>query len=371
MQEASAEFLTILRESHVVACRADLYIGGKLTVRDLHIIGGSVTASRKNNVRRTCDMTVALDPWLDLPEIDIYWSRIQLYYGIEVQPGKPEMLPVGRFRVNDFGRARRGVVDVTGTSFESFVIDDKFPMPRKPRTGVSTIATITTLIRETMGPTYPVRVIATKDKNVVMTAPWERERWEAITMLADSIMAEVYCDPIGVFVIADKPNFAKIASASPVWRVNEGEDGVLVSVAVKRTRDSVYNSVIAFQSNTAEGKAPVWAEVRDMDKYSKTYWNGPFGHVPRFYANPNFRTKAQCESAARGMLAESIAEKRTVSFTSVPNPALEPGDIVRISMLDGTMENHVIDQLNMPLALGEWSVETKTSKDDIQTEESK
>jgi len=377
VQTVSKEFLLTLRESHVVACRADLYLGTEfgvknetLAIRDLHIIEGSVTASRKDNVRRTCDLTIALDPWLDLPEVDIYRGRIQLYYGIEAQPGNPEMLPMGRFRVNDFGRANRGVVTISGTSYESFLIDDRFFQPRKPPLGVSTIAAIKVLIGESV-PGAKVIVTATKDKNTVMTSPWARERWEAVTVLAESIAAEVYCDPEGSFVIANKPNFSGLASATAVWAVNEGPDGVLVSLDTKRTIDSVYNAVVAFQSNTDTGITPVWASVVDTFERSKTYWNGPFGHVPRFYSNPNFRTRDQCLSAARGMLAESIAEKRSVDFSMVPNPALEPGDIVRISMLDGTSENHVIDQLTMSLSTGAWSATTKTSKNDIQEEESK
>lgn len=368
MQYVTDGFLTILRESHTAVCRADLYNGNTLAVSDLYVSAGNVTASRKENIRRTCDLTITVESWMDLPDIDIYWSRIQLYYGVETRPGQPDMLPIGKFRINEFGRTSRNSIAISGTSFENFVSDDRFFQPRKPPLNVSTVAAIKALITESI-PNAQFRVLATQDKKLVMTAPWARERWDAITTLAESINAEVYCDPTGVFVIANKPNYANIASAHPVWLVSEGDDGVLVSLSVKRTRDSVYNGVVAFQSGVDNNVAPVWASVVDTNVYSKTYWSGPFGHVPRFYSNPNFRTTAQCLSAAKGMLAESIAEKRSVDFTSLPNPALEPGDVVQISMLDGTFENHLIDTLTMPLALGAWSATTKTSKEDIPVDE--
>jgi Domain of unknown function (DUF5047) len=357
-------FLEMFRYSYTAVSTLDLYTGTTLVRKDVSITGGTVSAARKSNARRTFDAVIALNDWEDLP-IDTFSTRVKVNVGLEVLPGVRQTVPQGTFRVESVSRARRGEISLSGTSLEAYVIDDRFFTPRTPTKGNGTILSIKTLILESL-PDTVFLVTATMDKVVGMTAPWERERWEAVTALADSINAEVYCGADGRFVIADKPDFAVI-NQNPVWRVNAGPDGVLVTENVSETRDKVYNAVVASGQSSDQDVPPVWDVVTDNNPNSRTYWGGPFGHVPRFYANPNFTTKAQCTSAATNMLAESVAENREVDFSMAPNPALEPGDVIQLSMLDGTVENHTISELSIPLGLGPYTAKTLASKVEIQS----
>lgn len=359
MQTIDDQFLEMLRYSHTAVTTIDLYDGLELVQADIPISGGNVSAVRKDNVRRTFSASISLRDWENLP-VSTYSSRVQVWMGMEVTPGVSQTLSQGFFRVDDLSRQRLKQIDISGSSFEAYIVDDRFFTPRTPPRGASTVMTIKSLILESI-PTAVFLTTATQDKVVGMTAPWERERWEAITSLADSINAEVYCDPNGVFVIADKTEFV-IAEQVPVWQVDVGASGVLVAETVTQTRDRVYNGVVASGQSSDQDVPPVWDVVTDNDPASKTYWGGPFGHVPRFYSNPNFTTKDQCTKAATNMLAEAIAGNRTVDFTMLPNPALEPGDIIQLTMLDGSLENHVIDSLNMPLGLGAWQAKTLSTK---------
>lgn len=362
MLSTDAIFLEMFRYSYTSVATLDLYTGTTLIASDVKLTTGTVNAVRKNNARRTLNCVIALNDWEDLP-IDSYSSRVKVRLGLEVSPGIKRTLPQGVFRVESLSRVRHGDISISGTSLEAYVIDDRFFTPRTPTLGLSTIAGIKNLILESV-PEATFLVTATQDKVIGMTAPWERERWEAVTSLADSINAEVYCAADGVFVIADKPDFS-VAKQNPVWRVNAGPDGVLVSETVSQTRDKVYNAVVASGTSSDKDVPPVWDVATDNNPASKTYWGGPFGHVPRFYSNPNFTTKAQCTQAANNMLAESIAENREVDFTMAPNPALEPGDVIQLSMLDGTTENHIISEMTLPLGLGAYTAKTLASKVDI------
>lgn len=352
--------LDLFRYSNTVLTKLDLYSGTELVQADVQISQGSVTSTWKANARRTFSATVVpLYMWEDL-RIDVYSARVRAFVGIEMQPGVKKYLCQGSYRVDSISRENAGAISISGTSFESYVIQDRFWTPTTPTTGVSTIASIKTLISDSFPPAEFV-VTATKDKLVEMTAPWERERWEAVTDLCESINAEVYCDADGRFVIADKINFA-VAKNNPVWRVNCGPDGVLVTQSVANTRDKVYNGVVAYGATSEADKPPVSAVAVDNDINSKTYYGGPFGRVSRFYSNPNFTTVQQCQDAANNMLAESIAENREINFTMVPNPALEVGDVIQLSMLDGTTENHLITELTVPLGLGRYTAHTLASK---------
>lgn len=365
MQTDDLVFLDMFRYSHTVSTTVDYYNGSTLVKKDIPVTDGSVSASRKGNVRRTCDFTVALQIWEDLP-INPLSSRVKVYIGLESTPGVRRVLPQGMFRVDSISRNRRDVVTVSTTSLESYVLDDRFFTPRTPTKGISTITAIRALISESL-PDAVFLVTATKDKVVGMTAPWERERWEAVTALAESIEAEVYCNADGQFVIADKPDVNYLMQ-HPVWRVNAGPDGVLVTHTESRTRNKVYNAVVASGQSSDENVPPVWDVVTDNDPNSPTWWGGPFGHVCRFYANPNFTTKAQCTAAATKMLNEAKLEEAEINFTMLPNPALEPGDSVAVTMIDGQIENHIIDDMSLPLGLGAYSAKTLATK--VETTES-
>jgi hypothetical protein len=359
MLAADPLVLDMFRYSRKQVCRVDLFHGTTLDIRGLKVVSGSVGSDRKANVRRTLDCVLALDSWDDLP-LDVYHSRAQVWLGVETSPDKVALFPCGVFRINQLSRTRRGEISITGDSLEAYVIDDRFFTPRTPTKNASTLAAIQGLIRESL-PDAIFHITATQDKPIHMTAPWDRDRWEAVTILADSIDAEVYNRADGRFVIANKLSF-NTAAAKPVWKVTAGQTGVLVSESVNNSRERVYNAVVAHAQNSATNVPPVWAAVVDANPASRTYWHGLYGHVPRFYSNPNFSTKAQCLSAAKNMLSEAIAENRTLDFTMVPNPALEVGDVVAVSIMDGTIENHMIDTLNIPLGLGTWSAGTLISK---------
>lgn len=359
MQDTDEQFLEMLRYSHTAVSTIDLYDGETLIQRDIPVADGSVEAVRKNNVRRSFSASIATQEWEDFP-VNTFSSRMQVWVGMEIAPGVSRTLSQGIFRINDLSRQRLHSFDVSGSSFEAYIVDDRFFTPRTPTKGTSTIVSIKALILESI-PTAVFKTTATQDKVVGMTAPWERERWEAITSLADSINAEVYCDPNGVFVIADKTDFVT-GTQIPVWRVDVGPTGVMVTENLVHTRDKVYNGVVASGQSSDQDIPPVWDVVTDNNPKSKTYWGGPFGHVPKFYSNPNFTTKEQCTSAATNMLAEATAENCNLDFTMLPNPALEPGDVVELRRMDGKIENHVVDSMTIPLGLGTWSVKTLASK---------
>jgi Domain of unknown function (DUF5047) len=356
------EFLDLFRYSRRVSTRFDLYTGGTLVVRDILITDGSIKASRKDNARRTLSATIAMQPWETLP-IDVYSSRIMVWLGLELDVHTPRLIPAGFFRVNTINRDQVKSFGIEGTSFEAYVIDDKFFAPRKPPTGTSTIAAIQTLIRESFAGAVFV-ITATHDKAIAMTAPWERERWEAVTSLADSIAAEVYCDTLGQFVIRDAPSFDP-AKQVPVWAVNAGPNGVLVTENMIDTRAAVYNAVVVTASSSGADAPVVWAVAQDTEPTSMTRWSGPYGHAVQHYSNANITTLAQCQQISVNMLDEATAVNHSVDFSMVPNPALEPDDVVVLTHLDGTKVNHIIDSLDIPLGLGEWTATTAVNKIDV------
>jgi hypothetical protein len=111
----------------------------------------------------------------------------------------------------------------------------------------------------------------------------------------------------------------------------------------------------------------VRAVALDMNPNSPTFWNGPFGKVPRYFFSTFLTTEAQCASAASKILERSLGLPYNVNFTMVPNPALEPLDAIKITHEDG-YENHVLERLQIPLNMSDPMLGTTRQLTDIVIE---
>src|SRR5690606_17272424 len=144
--------------------------------------------------------------------------------------------------------------------------------------------------------------------------------------LATATGAEVYCDADGQFVIAELPDMLEAPIA---WQVDAGQGGALISADWGFSRAGQSNVVVASGENTEEGIPPVSATVADDDPGSPTYYLGAFGRVPTFYSSATLISSGQCIAAATKILRASIKPNATADITALPNPLLEPGDVIR------------------------------------------
>jgi len=156
-----------------------------------------------------------------------------------------------------------------------------------------------------------------------------------------------------------------LAPATPVWAVEATEGGVYISGNRCMSSDGVYNGVLARGENTADNVAPVSYLATDNDPNSPTYWSGPYGRRPMFYTSATLITTAACMNAARLKLAEAKAPNASGDFSSLPNPALEPGDVLRVAHEDGSRELHQVASFSVPLDLGgDFPIATISAKED-------
>jgi hypothetical protein len=350
------------RYTRTLSSRVDIYHGQRITHPAVPVTTGTLTADRTSKTRLNASLTLAMTPD-DATGIDTRHCRFKVYRGIE-SLGMQEQMQLGEFRVDEVSRDETGLIQLTGAGLESYVIDSRFIRPRTPPRGQSTISYILTLVREAV-PSAVVSLLATHDRPITATAPWDSERWDAIDALATSIDVEVYCNANGEFVVADAP---ALVGDVPVYLVNEGDGGVLVTRSEKDSRDQVYNAVSVSGSSSDPDVLPVWAWAYDADPQSPTYYFadpllGGFGQVPRFYESQFFNADWQCQRTADGLLAQSLAANKTLTFTTVPLSFLEVGDTVTVEMQDGDYENHLIQKLSCSLEIdGAMSCETLASK---------
>ncbi|WP_244885049.1 DUF5047 domain-containing protein [Wenjunlia vitaminophila] len=326
--------------------------------------GGSVTVDRGAAVRRTCTVTVSdtsLIPMTPSAEMAICGARLRILRGIQYADGTVETVPLGVFRVDSVsGDPDFGPVAITGSGLEAIIGDDRFMAPYSTRANTAAVTAIAALVRESIP---GIVVVASVSDEPLGPRTWDREanRWDAVRELATAVGADVYVDADGQVVVAELPD---LLTAPIVWSVDAGPGGVLISAERGYSREGMHNVVVASGENTETGSAPVSATAMDDDPGSPTYYLGPFGRVPRFYSSPTLTTVSLAQGAANKLLRDSVKLASTADITAVPNPCLEPGDVIRVTYGSGDRELHQVQSYTIDLAGGSFTLTTISAKED-------
>jgi hypothetical protein len=351
MWTLSALAAQTLTSSHQMAVRGTAYTAALGTLSDLPISGGTVTADATSQVRRTATVQIA-DPALwpahPLDVLSPLGSELLIEYGIVLPGVGIEWVPVIQGVISGAERVLpvstgQGAVTLTLADRSSRVAEDRLDGPTQTLANATVVSEIARLIQLTL-PSVTVTDL-TGSAQIANQITIARDKWaDGVEVLATSIGAECFADVNGNFVIRPTPQIT-----DPVrWVTASGRGGVLVTYDQKLTRDLVYNRVVA-SGVTTDGTAPVTVGVSDLDPTSPTYYGGPFGKKPRFYASPLLTTSAQATTTANALLAKVKGLQATVTLSQVTNPALEPGDVVLLRDA-GTVEAHIVDTLTVPLS---------------------
>ena len=358
----SDRFLARLAESHAPATRVQLFLTDGRVI-DLEHTGGSVTVDRSNAVRRTCSVTVAdpaLIPRTPSDQLATYGARLRVARGVEYGDGSSELVPLGLFRLDSVdGNVNEGPVTLQGKGLEAVVADDKFTEPYRA-TG-TVVGAVTALIQRSLPAADIVSLI--EDTPIGSRAfEVEADPWAGAQEIAAAAGADVYCNADGVFVISTLPD---LMTTPPVWAIEATDGGVYISASRGMTSENVHNGVLARGENTADNVAPVSYLAVDNDPNSPTYWSGPFGRRPKFISSSTLISTNACAQAANLELAKAKAPNASGDISSLPNPALEPGDVLRVTHPDGSRELHQVASFSVPLDLGgDFPIATISAKED-------
>jgi hypothetical protein len=358
----SGRFLAALAQSHRVVTQAQLFRTDGQVV-DLVHSGGSVMVDRKAVIRRTVSLTspdVSLIPTSPLDQLATYGARLRVSRGIEFGDGTQELVPLGVFRLDDVdGDPQFGPVTLSGQAIECIVQDDRFTAPHRAMGTV--VSAITALILRSIPDAQIVSLITDA---AIGSRTWDvdADPWEAVQEIAAAAGAECYTNADGSFVISALPD---LATTNPVWSVEAGEGGVYIRGKRGMSSAGVHNGFMCRGEGTEAGTAAVSWLATDTDPGSPTYWNGPFGRRPAFYSSPTITTLASAQAAAELKLRAAIAPNATGDFSSLPNPALEPGDVLRVVHPDGLRELHQVASFTVPLNVdGDFPIDTIGAKED-------
>lgn len=353
MRPVSLAFLDTIRGSHTMTARATVVAAGQNGVTPIGtripIIDGKVDEDGTAAVRGSLDMTTDGTGQWPARSKDLlapYGNEVFVERGVDLGGGVTEWCSLGYFRIDTAGQDNPpdGPIRMAARDRMQGVIDARLLTPvqfTSPRTygGV-----VNQLIKQV----YPSAVIEWDDSTSSATLGrdliTEEKRFEFIDDLVTSRGKIWYWDHRGVLVIRTPPT-----PYVPVWDVDAGANGVLVSLSRQLSRDGVFNAVVA-SGEAAGTDTPVRAVAVNSDKSSPTYYYGPFGPVPEFYSSPFLLRPDQAAQAAVALLTKKLGLPYNVDFTAIPNPALEPYDPVRLIYSNKVgSEVHVLQKITVPL----------------------
>jgi len=345
----SDRFLAALRHSHALSVVAYLYAPDDLTTPiEVEVVGGQMDANAAARVLRQASLDVALareDTELrSLLQSMPFGGYCSIERGVRYATGETERVPLGFFRVDSvvWGELVGSATLQLSDRFAQ-IQDEPLAAPFNPA-GMHPSDAIVALVQAVFGSSIAYHIETTPASEPLMAGTvYDQERTQAISDLAQSISAETIFDAEGDFVI--RPNYQP---HDPVWTIDAGEAGVLVKAETTLDRSSVRNGVSVRGQPDAD-QPPIYGLATFTDPTSPLRWGGPFGRVVLIAESTAVTTQAQADATARSLLNLRLAMSRTFAVESVPNPALEPEDVISIVFPDGHVEQQAIKETHVGL----------------------
>lgn len=358
------EYTDIIRRSHESHLRVTLYQESGTSPFTRTLIGEVPITSLEMNydgrasVRRSANMTVALDPYeTDSREVVEAISTEGGLMTIEhavTYPGIQELhwVKIATMRIDAVSSPLRSAGREVSLYDRSILLQEHVLETPHPLNDTY-VNLIHTMLNETLpGETLTVDPLFTSEElnlapSTGKATAENSPRLKAMQEFADAIGGVVTNLTDGSFALL------KVTDDAPVWTINAGTDGVLSDGTQEHSRREQYNAVsIRWEPNNDEDDWSYRIFLWDNEPSSPTYYDGPFGKRPVFYEEEyaHIPSQTEAERIARERLAETSGQTRGLTLTAVYNPLLEPGDNITVVLPSGETEEHIIDTINFSLA---------------------
>jgi hypothetical protein len=367
MYATSARWDDALRTSGLVVARCEVWRSGSPVLdADGNVVtldlapSSSVRVDESSNVRRVLTASMGRSDLMPSAAEDLLApidTDLRVWCGVQYTEGDTETVPVftGRLVQPERPSIRSHEVRLDARDYSYVIAAARFERPWNIGAGDLVTDAITELVLDVL-PWVEV-VDLTGSTRRTRPATFERERWQAVTTLADSIGADVGFDPEGRLIIRPVPTIATV----PDWTIDYGHGAaVMTDLGVGMSVEGLYNAVTATSSDSEQ---VVSATV--YQRSGPFAWRAGFKR-PRFYASPMLRTVGDCQSAATAILARSLALSQPLEPTSAPNPALEVGDTVAVLVPSPTgpdLASRLVAGFTLPLGPGSMPLTVRTETD--------
>lgn len=370
MQTVSSRWGPALVGSHGVSTKINALYNGVLVAEDIDFVSGSVRVDAGSDVRRSLSLTVgdpAQMPALATDQYAVYGQRLYVESGLAYLNGTAERVPLGTFVITSIsGDVHTGPLAITAAGLEILLKRAVWDTATSTSGHGSAAAFIGYHVTDTVSDSGFVDE-STRGSFPLASATWDAntDKWASLSAVAASCGARLFCNAEGTFVLADIPDPDSAGTA--VWDVTTGENGVMVSASAELSAEGVFNRVVVTGENAGDNVAPVRAEAKITDPADPLRYGGPFGQVTKPYSSSLVTSGTQAQAAANAMMRAARSPNRSVSLATIPNPALDADDVIRVNY--GAVrapELHIVRSFDIPLTEsdGAFTIETVGGKDD-------
>jgi hypothetical protein len=363
-----------IASSHRLITTVTPYYGGFRNGPDVPITDGSITYDDTADLRRRLSITVPTrtpdgtdwDPGTatDAP-LACYGQQLHVQTGIRMPYGTSVLLDQGWYLIDGWQKEDTdGTIDVTATDLRRLVADARLFTEDNPPSGSSYGTEFTRLINGIL----PVDLTAAPADSAINTnTVWDRDRDADLDKLCAAWGARWVVNDAGAAAVL--PAYTAVTAATtPDLEVVDQSGGTIVTRQRSGERGRIYNTVVVTgnASDSLDGFTP-FAVALITDPASPIRPDGPYGSVPRFYSSDLITAETQASQTAKNMLVTYSTVGRSEDVTCVPNPALELGDVVRVTTAGRSFTGRVT-AITLPLtaeggAMG-LTVSTETTQDD-------
>jgi hypothetical protein len=345
---------------------ADIFYAGITVESDIPVVGGSVAVDRAAGIRRTATLDLAdkgLVPSLISGGIlEPYGTEIAIRQGIVYPDGTEELIPLGRFVLDTTSwNEAEGPVPSIQLVDRAMIMNRAQIGPLLGFGGRMPETVINDLIAYFWG---DIVITYGSGLDTLARVPGgvaydDGNHWDIVIDMAAVMGGEIYWDQVGDPVVNKFPVFDDTTTVNDTVYSIEADIN-MIDAHKSISRQDVYNSVYVVGQAT-ETSVPR-AAVYNNDPASPTYREGPFGKMGIRIENNLLVNNTACSAYAAEQLNKYKRLARTLTIETLPNPALDVGDIINIVYLDATSEPALVQTINYPLAGGTMSIDCSITR---------
>lgn len=347
--------LGVRLDTSLPAMQAAVFIGDP--EGGLVFTGGTVTATLNSRVSRNLSLRVPayMYPTDETGLLAPFGNELRVYRGVRLGDGSETYTwQVFRGRIRNVEQSSDGTCMVECSDRAADVQDVNFVSPQNSNTANTVNEEFQRLIVDAV----PDATFGASDtfSKVMEPLTWEFERAAALDEIAVSVGALWYPLANGDFVIR---RFPWTVVSAPLLTLTDQEGGTVNGWSSRRSRDSIFN-VVTVTGERLNGDAPVHATASDTTPGSPTSVSGNFGVRSRLERLQTPSTAGGATAAAEDLLRTYIAPTEEWTLQSVPDAALELGDVINVAV-DGRTAVQVVTGIALPLDLsGDMTISTRS-----------
>lgn len=313
----------------------------------LTYLAGSVTATLTSRVARTCTITFTEDMYPYEPEdlLAPYGNMIRAWRGIQFADGHRYRWVVFVGRIQETTLNRDGTCTSFCADFAADVVENKFIRPQNSQAGTL----VSNEVRRLISDGFPQAVFEpfTITDLTVRPLTWQLDRGQALDELATSVSAFWYPLADGTFTLNQ---YAWTVAKPPDVNYSDGDQGSIIVSTSSRSREDVFNA-LTVSGERLNGDEPVFATATDNNPESITYIDGTFGVRSQLLRLQTPANQGSAQAAANNNLRRMVALVDTWQWEMIPDPALELGDVVSLTVRGRPDIIQVVASFQIPLDL--------------------